>query len=365
MEGGVTAPIAVIGFSSAASPLEPAWPSTHRALLPVAGKPLIVHLVEQLARDGIRHLRIAGSIQQHAARQRLGDGSEWGVAIRYSDLHDGDLRVQTLLEHGHCLYLCGDNLHIGNFSAAQPSAGMQVSDPSTHTELPAYWKLWPAGPARYGIAAATRNAYIRDPMMTVRGYHASNLHAISGRDGSLVLPGRAVKPGVSIDWDSHLASGVSLGDGVTIGKHCRVDRGVRLDGRCTIGNGVVIGRDSRLRNVSVLPNTYIGAGVGLRDAVVTPIGLFDLAGKFHPVVDRSVVGRVRGNAERRTGIPSEKLSVLEMASRHGRDALRLISRETIRFTSGRPARLRTTLRLTERALNPQGRDCIDQEDHKI
>ncbi|MDH3553953.1 MAG: hypothetical protein OER22_15185, partial [Gammaproteobacteria bacterium] len=63
-------PIAVIGFSAAASPLEPAWPSTHRALLPVAGKPLIVHLVEKLASDGIRHLRIAGSIQQHAARHR-------------------------------------------------------------------------------------------------------------------------------------------------------------------------------------------------------------------------------------------------------------------------------------------------------
>ena len=325
MAAAVTTPIAVIGFSTAASPLEPVWPSTHRALLPVAGKPLIVHLVEKLASDGIRHLRIAGSIQQHAARHRLGDGSEWGVTIRYSDLHDADLRTQTLLEHGHCLYLCGDNLHVGDFSAVQPSAGLQVSDPAAPTELPAYWKLWPVGPARYSIAAATRSPYMRDPLLTVRSYHACNLDAASGSDGSLVLPGRSVQPGVSIDWDSHLANDVRLGDAIIIGKHCRIGSRVGLEGQCTIGNGVVIGRDSRLHNVSVLPNTYVGAGVGLRDAVVTPLGIFDLDGRFYAVTDRTVIGRARGNAERRTGIPSEKLSALEMASRRGRDPMRRIN----------------------------------------
>jgi len=306
------APIAVIGFSSAASPLEPAWPSTHRALLPVAGKPLIVHLVEQLCRGGIRHLRIAGSIQQYAVRQRLGDGSEWGITVRYSDLHDADLRMQTLLEHGHCLFLCGDNLHIGNFSTIQPHGSPLVANPTARTELSAYWKLWPAGPARYSIAAATQRTYVRDPMMTVRSFHAANLDATSRGDAALLLPGRAVKPGVVIDWDSHLASNVKLGKDITIGKHCRIDKRVHLEAQCALGNGVVIGRNSHLRNVSVLPNTYIGAGTRLRDAVITPLGIFDLSGKFLPTPDRSVIGRVRGNAEKRTGIPSEKLSVLEM-----------------------------------------------------
>jgi carbonic anhydrase/acetyltransferase-like protein (isoleucine patch superfamily) len=333
MAADANAPIAVIGFSSAASPLEPAWPSTHRALLPVAGKPLIVHLIEQLTKGGIRHLRIAGSIQQFAVRRRLGDGGEWGVKIRYSDLHDADLRLQTLLEHGACLYLCGDNLHVADFSRIQPGAGVRIANPAARSELPAYWTLAPAGPFRHSIAAVTRCAYIRDPMTTVQSYHKCNLHAAAKDEFSLVLPGRAVKPGVSIDWDSYLAPDVRLGTGITIGKHCRIDRRVRLDGQCMIGNGVVIGRDSRLRNVSVLPNCYIGAGVRLRDAVVTPLGIFGLEGNFLPSPDRTVIGRVRGNAERRTGIPSEKLSVLETASRRGRAALNLMSQAAPPFAS--------------------------------
>ncbi len=310
-----TVPIAVIGFSSAASPLEPAWPSTHRALLPVAGKPLVVHLVEQLARGGIRHLRIVGSIQQWAVRQRLGDGSEWGATVRYSDLHDADLRTQTLLEHGHCLYFHGDNLHVGDFSAFQAAGRAYTIDPAARTELSAYWRLGPTGAARYSIAAATGSSYIHDPMMTVRSYHAANLDAALFSSSSLLLPGRNVRPGVAIDWDSQLAPDVFLGENIVIGKHCRLDRRVRLDARCVLGNGVVIGRDSHLRNVSVLPNTYIGAGTRLRDAVVTPQGIFALDGKFLPTPDHAVIGRARGNQEHRTGIPSERLSVLEMDSR--------------------------------------------------
>lgn len=325
MASGNEGIVAVIGFSTATSPLEPVWPSTHRALLPIAGKPLIVHLVEQLARGGIRHLRIAGSIQQHAARHRLGDGSEWGIRIRYSDLHDGDLRLQTLLEYGHCLYLCGDNLHVADFSAVRAGAGLVAGDPATRTERPAYWKLWPTGPARYSIAAATRRPYVRDPLLTVGSYHTSNLTAARRDEGTLVLPGCALKTGVFVDWDTYLAPDVCLGENITIGKHCQIDRRVRLDSRCVVGNGVVIGRDSRLRNVSVLPNTYIGAGVRLQDAVVSPMGMFDLEGNFLHCTDRAIFGRVRGNAERHTGLPSEKLSVMEKPSRRRRRAYSAIA----------------------------------------
>jgi NDP-sugar pyrophosphorylase family protein len=305
------APIAVVGFSSATSPLEPAWPSTHRALLPVAGKPLIVHLVEQLTRSGIRHLRIAGSIQQYAVRQRLRNGQEWGITIRYSDLHDADLRMQTLLEHGQCLYLCGDNLHIGDFSRISPAANPHVADPMEGNESSAYWRLSSAGPARYSIRVATQKPYTRNPLLTVRSYHDANIAVAAGRT-SLLVPGRTAKSGVAIDWDSYLAPDIVLGDGITIGKHCRLDRRVRLHTQCVLSNGVIVGRDTQLHNVSVLPNTYVGIGTRLRDAVVTPLGLFDLDGKFWPTRDRSVVGRARSNAEQRTGIPSEKLSVLEM-----------------------------------------------------
>lgn len=303
--------VAVIGFSRAASPLEPAWPSTHRALLPIAGKALVVHLVEQLARSGIRHLRFAGSIQQFAVRRRLRDGREWGVRIRYSDLHDVDLRLQTLLEYGQCLYLCADHLHLTEFSGLPHERAFAAADPVLRAEQAAYWRILKTGPARCHVASVAPKPNIHDPLLTVRSYHGVNLAAAERQQQSLVLPGRAMKDGVFVDWDTDLGSGVELGTNITIGKHCRIDRRVRLIRRCAIGNGVIIGRDSQLANVTVLPNTYIGADVRLQDAIVTPIGLFDLEGHFLHCRERSVLGRVRGNAETYTGLPSEKLSVVE------------------------------------------------------
>lgn len=307
-----TKPIAVIGFSRAASPLEPAWPSTHRALLPVAGKALIVHLVEQLVSGGIGHVRIAGSIQQYAVKQRLGSGEEWGIKVRYSDLHDTDLRTQTLSEHGHCLYLCGDQLHVGDFSAIRAAGPGRVGNPLERSESAAYWVLEPGGPLRHGIAAATGTPHIRHPVITARSYHEANMDIAVY--GGLLIPGRELRAGVIVDWDTHIAPDVCLGHHITIGKHCRIGKRVHLDERCVLANGVVLGSGTRLRNVTVLPNTYIGRDTRLRDAIVTPAGLFDLFGRFLPSPDPSVIGRARGNAEPRTGIPTEKLSALESAA---------------------------------------------------
>jgi len=149
--------------------------------------------------------------------------------------------------------------------------------------------------------------------LTVGSYHQANLDSVLTDSGRL-LPGRALKPGVIVDWDSSLAADARLGDQVSIGKHCRIGRRVHLETQCVLGNGVVVGSNTHLRNVTVLPNTYIGRGTRLRDAVITPTGLFDLDGHFLPSPDSSVIGRARGNSEIQTGIPSEKLSVLEMDS---------------------------------------------------
>lgn len=313
MQGTGANVIAVIGFSSAPSPLEPAWPSTHRALLPVAGKALIVRLIEQLARAGIRHVRVAGSIQQYAVRQRLVDGREWGVTVRYADLHGADLRLQTLLEHGHTLYVCGDNLHVADFSCLRAKDTASVVDALARSEAPAYWSLGPDGAVRSAISAATSRPYLREPLLTAASFHAANVEAAANDDGQIPVPGYTVRPGLYIDWDSHIAPSARLGELVTVGKHCRIGQRVRLAAQCVIGSGAVIARDTHLSNVTVLPNTYVGAGTRLRDAVITPLGLFSLDGTFLPSPDPSVIGRARRNAERRTGIPSEKRSVLENA----------------------------------------------------
>ena len=64
-----------------------------KPLLPVAGKPLIVHHLERLATAGIREVVVNVSYRAEQIIEALGDGSTFGVAIAWS-------REETPLETG-------------------------------------------------------------------------------------------------------------------------------------------------------------------------------------------------------------------------------------------------------------------------
>lgn len=65
--------------------MRPLTLSTPKPLLPVAGKPLIVWQIEALRRAGIVELVVNLSWLGQQIRERLGDGADLGVAIRYSE----------------------------------------------------------------------------------------------------------------------------------------------------------------------------------------------------------------------------------------------------------------------------------------
>jgi N-acetyl-alpha-D-muramate 1-phosphate uridylyltransferase len=65
--------------------MRPLTDQTPKPLLHVRGKPLIVYHLEQLARDGVREVVINLAWLGARIRAELGDGSTWGLSIRYSD----------------------------------------------------------------------------------------------------------------------------------------------------------------------------------------------------------------------------------------------------------------------------------------
>jgi MurNAc alpha-1-phosphate uridylyltransferase len=64
--------------------MRPLTDSTPKPLLPVAGKPLIVHHIERLAKAGFREIVINHAWLGEMIEAQLGDGEQWGVAINYS-----------------------------------------------------------------------------------------------------------------------------------------------------------------------------------------------------------------------------------------------------------------------------------------
>jgi MurNAc alpha-1-phosphate uridylyltransferase len=73
--------------------MRPLTDRTPKPLLPVAGKPLIAWHLERLAAAGLRDVVINHAHLGHQIEQALGDGSRWGLAIRYSPEPAGALET--------------------------------------------------------------------------------------------------------------------------------------------------------------------------------------------------------------------------------------------------------------------------------
>ena len=73
--------------------MRPLTDTTPKPLLPVGGKPLMQYHIEALAAAGIRDIVINLAWLGQQIRDAVGDGSQFGVRIRYSD--EGDSALET------------------------------------------------------------------------------------------------------------------------------------------------------------------------------------------------------------------------------------------------------------------------------
>jgi MurNAc alpha-1-phosphate uridylyltransferase len=86
--------------------MRPLTDHTPKPLLPAGGKPLIVWHIERLASAGIRDLVINHAHLGAQIEETLGDGTRFGVQIRYSPEHPSAL--ETAGGIAHALHLLGD-----------------------------------------------------------------------------------------------------------------------------------------------------------------------------------------------------------------------------------------------------------------
>jgi MurNAc alpha-1-phosphate uridylyltransferase len=77
-----------------------------KVLLPLAGKPLIVHSILACKAAGIDEIVINLSYQGEKIRQALGEGREWGVRLQYSE--EGEPALETAGGIIQALPLLGD-----------------------------------------------------------------------------------------------------------------------------------------------------------------------------------------------------------------------------------------------------------------
>ena len=131
------------------------WPLTeHRSkhMIPIAGRPVIGHVVSAVESSGTRNLLVVTGYKEELIRKYLGDGTRWGVKIEY--VHQGDVTgTASALSVTREQVADGDFIAVYGDLVLAPAAITRVLDTHRRKRSMATVGLVPVSrPESYGMA---------------------------------------------------------------------------------------------------------------------------------------------------------------------------------------------------------------------
>jgi glucose-1-phosphate thymidylyltransferase len=176
--------------------LTPLTCAVSKQLMPVYDKPMIYYPLTTLMLAGIReHLIITTPTDQAAFARLLGDGSRWGIDIRYAVQDSPDGLAQAFLIGADFLadspaaLVLGDNLFHGHDLIPQLQSSLSSRDGATVFAYPV------RDPERYGVVEFASNGQVIS--IEEKPKQPRSRYAITGLyfyDASVVDRARQVRP---------------------------------------------------------------------------------------------------------------------------------------------------------------------------
>jgi mannose-1-phosphate guanylyltransferase / phosphomannomutase len=319
---------AVILAGGEGTRLRPLTSNLPKPMMPIANEPMMEHIVRLLESHRFDDIVVTVAFLANHIRNYFGDGSEFGVRMRYAteeaplgtagsvrnamdELDDtflvisGDVvtdvdlgaiveahrkheaaatialkRVENPVEFG--IVITRDDSTIERFLEKPTwgevfsdtiNTGIYVLEPSVFDNIPAgevvdfSGDVFPAMLDRgEKLVGSIVDGYWED-VGTLEAYRAVHDDILDGRM-RLEIPGFEVRDGVWLGEGADLSPDASVEGPVLIGENSRVEAGVRLRPYTVLGNDVVVKTDARIERTVVHDHVYIGPSVRLRGAVV-------------------------------------------------------------------------------------------------
>ena len=302
---------------------------TSKPMVPILNRPVMEHLLRLLRRHGVTE--IAANLHYHPDKIRayFGDGSEFGVEVRYNleerllGTAGGADAFREFLTGSTFLVMSGDGLtdiDLTAFLAAHKASGgiatmavKEVDDPSLYgvvvhddaMRVVGFQEKPPRAEAlstlcNCGIYAfepeifdyVAPGAFVdwaKDVFPALLGegrpfhcwelttywndvgnieqYRLSNFDALLGRV-DLEVPGRQISPSVWVGQGTEIEPGVRLEAPILLGAGCLIEAGAELIGPLIIGDGCVVERGAVLEGVIQWDGAKAGRGSRLAGSIL-------------------------------------------------------------------------------------------------
>jgi dTDP-glucose pyrophosphorylase len=279
-----------------------------KPIAPICNKPLLVYQLEHLKSLGIEDIIIVIGHLGHVITQKLGDGSAYGVRIRYVEqqqrlgLAHAVGQLERHIDRPFVLFL-GDLYFqfndlprmIAEFEEHQPAAVLSVKQESDVNEVkknfsvllhddgmvrrviekPRYVSSMLKGCGLYLFDLPIFDAIRRTPRTAMRDeYELTDSIQILLEYEYPVRAAAVVEYDMNVTFIRDLIAccGMELerrGTGYLVGENCRLHEGVVLT-HTVLGDGVRIKKAARLERCVVMPGVRLDDGQDYFDTVITP-----------------------------------------------------------------------------------------------
>ncbi|MFH2202036.1 MAG: NDP-sugar synthase [Elusimicrobiota bacterium] len=326
MKGSLKAMVLAAGAGTRLRPLTHATP---KPMVPVANRPILHHVLANLARHGVRDVMLNLHAHPEQVRSYCGDGSHWGLRLKYSMEHKllgtagAVKKVADFFKDAPLLIMSGDGLsdidisrffrfhqrrrsfatmatkavnsrfeygiavtgkegkikgflekpRWGDVLSNQANTGIYLFAPEALRLIPKRvydfgHELWPKLlRLKKAIYAWEWKGYWCD-IGNLTEYRRSQIAALNG-EVDVEIPGRQIRPRVWIEAGARIHPAARLTAPCVIGKRARIGRGAVIGPHTVVGADSTVGPKAILKNCILFDGADVGPGSFLAHSILS------------------------------------------------------------------------------------------------
>jgi NDP-sugar pyrophosphorylase family protein len=253
------------------------------ATLPVAGKAIIQHVVENCQSCNVDEIFIVLDKDDDKVQKVLGTGRRWSVNIHYIYKKHGQSYRSVLAQLGkkisfpivamrgdvvqkHWLQLeDGPKLDCATIPGDIKTGVVSLMSKDTELEH-LNWSAMLPTMQQLDTPEAALNYY---PIHTLENYHRAVMHAVKGMNNNLNQIGDPIHDSIRLGKLCEFTPRCLIDGRAQIDDYSHVDSTSELSGNIYIGKHCIIDKNVSLKNSVVLDNSFVGGGITIENAIVS------------------------------------------------------------------------------------------------